>query len=94
MVFKANLPRFEVMVRVDPQVMARLQYAGHFARIEQTNPPDADGSIPVSIQFDLEQEVCAYVLGFGTHMEVVEPPELRDSIVELAVGAIAFHTKQ
>lgn len=92
--FQANLPRYALTVRVDPQVMPRLRYAGHFARIEQTNPPDADGWIPVSIRFDLEEEACAYVLGFGTHMEVVEPPELRDSIVELALEAIAFHTKQ
>ncbi|HAJ60199.1 MAG TPA: transcriptional regulator, partial [Cyanobacteria bacterium UBA8543] len=71
--FQANLPRYVITVRVHPEVMSRLRYAGHFARIEQINPPDADGLIPVSIRFDLEEEACAYVLGFGTHMEVVEP---------------------
>lgn len=92
--FQANLPRYALTVRVDPQVMPRLRYAGHFARIEQIDPPDADNWIPVSIRFDLEEEACAYVLGFGTHIEVVEPPELRERILELAKQAIAFHAKQ
>jgi predicted DNA-binding transcriptional regulator YafY len=91
--FQANLPHYGVKVRVDPAVMPRLRYAGHFARIEQINPSDADGWILVSIRFDIEEEACAYVLGFGAQMEVVEPLELRDRIVELAKQAIAFHTK-
>jgi predicted DNA-binding transcriptional regulator YafY len=92
--FKANLPRYAVMLRVDPEIVPRLRYAGHFARIEQINPPDADGWIPILVRLDLEEEACAYVLGFGAQMEVVEPPELRDRILELAKQAIAFHTKQ
>ncbi|GAA6620125.1 helix-turn-helix transcriptional regulator [Scytonema sp. NUACC26] len=91
--FQANLPQYKVKVRVDPEVIPRLRYAGYFARIEQIEPPDTDGWIPVSIRFDLEAEACAYVLGFGTQMEVIEPPQLRDRILELAYAAIAFHTE-
>jgi predicted DNA-binding transcriptional regulator YafY len=90
--FQANLPCYQVRVRVDPVVMPRLRYAGHFARLGQIHPADADGWIPISMRFDIEAEACAYVLGFGAQMQVLEPVELRDRIVTLAKQAIAFHS--
>jgi predicted DNA-binding transcriptional regulator YafY len=90
--FKANLPRYAVMLRVAPDVLPRLRYAGHFARIEQIDSPDAEGWIPVSIRFDVEEEACAYVLGFGAHVEVLEPPQLRDRVLQAAKEAIALYT--
>jgi predicted DNA-binding transcriptional regulator YafY len=91
--FKAALPRYAVMLRVAPQALPRLHYAGYFARIEQIEPPDADGWIPVAIRFDVEEAACAYVLGFGAQMAVVEPLELRDRVLQAAKEAIAFYTK-
>ncbi len=91
--FKASLPRYLVTVRVAPELLPRLRYAGRFARLEQVNPPDADGWVPVSIRFDVEEQACEYVLGFGAQMEVVEPPELRDRVLQLAKQVIAFHTQ-
>jgi predicted DNA-binding transcriptional regulator YafY len=74
--------------------LPRLRYAKYFARIEQSEPPDTDGWIPVSIRFDLEAEACVYVLGFGTQMEVIKAPQLHDRILKLALAAIAFHTQR
>lgn len=91
--FKANLPFYGVTVRVAPEAMPWLRYAGYFARIEQIDVPDADGWIPVSLRFDVEKAACAYVLGFGAQMEVLEPLELRERIVQTAKEAIALHTK-
>ena len=90
--FQTHLPHYGVTVRVDPAVIPRLRYAGYFARIEQINPPDAEGWIPVSIRFDVEEAACAYVLGFGAQMEVLEPLELRDRVVQAAKEAIALYT--
>lgn len=91
--FKANLPFYGATVRVAPEAMAWLRYAGYFARIEQIDTPDADGWIPVSLRFDIEKAACAYVLGFGAQMEVLEPLELRERIVQTAKEAIALYTK-
>jgi predicted DNA-binding transcriptional regulator YafY len=91
--FKANLPRYEVMLRVAPEALLRLRYAGYFAKIEQIGSPDAEGWISVSMRFDIEEAACAYVLGFGAQIEVLEPLELRDRIVQTAKAAIALYTK-
>ncbi|MBD2059706.1 YafY family transcriptional regulator [Oculatella sp. FACHB-28] len=91
--FKANLPYYGVTVRVAPEAMSWLRYAGYFARIEQMiDAPDAEGWIPVSLRFDVEKAACAYVLGFGAQMEVIEPLELRDRIVQAAKETIALYT--
>lgn len=72
--------------------MSWLRYAGYFARVEQIYPPDGDGWIPVSLRFDIEKAACAYVLGFGGQMKMIEPLELRDRILQAAKEAIALYT--
>jgi predicted DNA-binding transcriptional regulator YafY len=90
--FKANLPRYVVTVRVALELLPRLRYAGRFARLEQVNPPDTDGWVTLSLRFDVEEQACEYVLGFGANMEVVEPLELRDRVLQRALQLIAFYT--
>ncbi|HEY9625637.1 MAG TPA: WYL domain-containing protein [Crinalium sp.] len=92
--FKANLPYYGIMVRVAPEAMPWLRYAGYFSRIEQIHPPDADGWIPIAMRFDIEKAACAYVLGFGAQMEVIEPLELRDRILHTAKETIALYTER
>lgn len=91
--FKANLPHYRIVVRVAPAAMSWLRYAGYFVRIEQIDSPDAKGWIPVSMRFDVAEAACAYVLGFGANMEVLEPLELRDRVLQTAKETIAFYTE-
>ncbi len=91
--FKANLPHYRIVVRVAPTAMLWLRYAGYFARIEQIGSPDAEGWIPVTIRFDVAEAACAYVLGFGAKMEVLEPLELRDRVLQAAKETIGFYTQ-
>ncbi len=92
--FKANLPRYSIIVRVAPAIFPRLRYAGRFARIEQVDAPEADGWLKVHIQFDLEQEACEYVLSFGAQIEVVEPHELREQVIQLAKSVVEFYAQR
>jgi len=92
--FKANLPRYPATVRVDPAILPRLEYAGKSARIEQIDPPDADGWLKVFIQFEIEEQACAYVLGFGPQIEVLEPQELREKVINLAEGVVALYAQK
>lgn len=92
--FKANLPYYGITVRVAPEAMSWLRYAGYFARIEQMiDACDADGWVHISLRFDIEKAACAYVLGFGGQMEVIEPLELRDRVLQAAKEAIALYSE-
>jgi predicted DNA-binding transcriptional regulator YafY len=92
--FIANLPRYTATVRVAPAIIPELGYLGRFARVEHVGPPEADGWAKVSLRFDVIGEACAYVLGFGDQMEVLEPPELRERVIRLAGAVVAFYRAQ
>jgi predicted DNA-binding transcriptional regulator YafY len=90
--FKANLPRYRATVRVSPEVLPRINFAGRFARIEQVDSPDEDGWAKVLIRFDVEEMACEYVLSFGAQMEVLAPDSLREKVIAAAESVIAFYT--
>jgi predicted DNA-binding transcriptional regulator YafY len=89
--FRASLPRYQATLRVAPEVLPRLSYAGRFARIEQTGEPDGDGWAEVRLRFDVEEMAIEYALSFGARVEVIAPPGLRDKVIEMARAVIAFY---
>jgi predicted DNA-binding transcriptional regulator YafY len=92
--FKSNLPQYQTRVRVAPEVFPRLRYAGRFARIESVEPPGADGWVPVSLRFDVDEMACEWALSFGPRVEVLEPESLREKVVSLARSVIAFYDEK
>lgn len=88
---KAALPRYPARVRVHPGIVPRLRYALRFARIEAMGEPEEDGWTTVEIRFQFEEEAIEYVLSFGTRIEVVEPPELRERVIQRAKDVVAFN---
>jgi predicted DNA-binding transcriptional regulator YafY len=89
--FKTHLPRYLATLRAHKSVVPRLPYGGRFARVERVGEADAEGWAEVSMRFQFEEEACEYALGFGTRVEVVEPPSLRDKVVEAAEAVVAFY---
>jgi predicted DNA-binding transcriptional regulator YafY len=91
--FKANLPRYLATVRAAPDALPRIRSGWVFARILHQDPPDAEGWVRLSIQFEVEDEACERVLSLGPQIEVLEPPELREKVLCLAEGIVALHTR-
>ena len=56
-----------------------------FHRSQKVEERYADGSIKMSLRVVLNNELERLILGFGRHIEVVSPPELR--------GNIAYHVR-
>ncbi len=92
--FVASLPRYSVIVRVSPEVPTWMYGVGAYVRIEQIDPPDAEGWSTLHLRLQSEEEACAYVLGFGPQMEVVEPPELRDRVIHLAASIVNSYAQR
>ena len=92
--YRAHLPSYRARVRVRREIVARMPYAGRFARIERTGEPDADGWAEVVLRFDAEEMACEYALGFGTQLEVLEPPSLRERVLAAARSVVDFYTKK
>jgi predicted DNA-binding transcriptional regulator YafY len=92
--FKANLPRYMATIRVDPALLTYMRYMGRYSRIIHIGLPEADGWVPVEMQFDGEHVACEYVLSFGPRAEVVEPEELRKKVIEAAEGVVALYARR
>jgi predicted DNA-binding transcriptional regulator YafY len=89
--FKANLPRYPTVLRVAPEILARVLGGGLYMQVESTHVVDVEGWTKVHIQFDVEEQARSYVLGWGDRLEVLEPPELREQVIAYAEKVVRFY---
>lgn len=89
--FKAKFPRYSVTVRVHPDALWRLQFAGRFSSVEHIGAPEADGWLPVQMNYQVPENACENLIGLGAQVEIVEPEELRGMVVALAQSVMAFY---
>jgi predicted DNA-binding transcriptional regulator YafY len=89
--FVAALPRYPVTVRIAPEALRQIRRAGRYARIEQAEEPDADGWIKLHLLFEMEETACGYLLSLGTRVEILEPQDLREKILQLARNVLASY---
>jgi predicted DNA-binding transcriptional regulator YafY len=89
--FKASLPQYQTKVRIAPEAFPFMRFAGRFARVLQTDTPDADGWIMVTLRFDVEEMAIGYALSFGEKLEVLEPTTLRTKVIKEARNLIRFY---
>ena len=91
--FVAALPRYPATVRLAAELFGQLYGLGGYVQVERTSPPDADGRVTVDLRFQLEEEACRFVLGFGAQIEAVRPPELRALVARRAAEVAAFYAQ-
>lgn len=82
--FLVGLPQYPAVVRAQADSIPRLYSAAKFARIEQVHPPDSAGWCRVDIRFEVIEEATDYVLSLGAQIEVLEPAELRQRVIDTA----------
>lgn len=89
--FKSSIPRFYATFRVHPEVLPRLWAAGRFAKVERMGEVDGEGWTRVEMRFQFEEEAAEVALSFGARLEVLDPPSVRERVVELARGVVEFY---
>jgi predicted DNA-binding transcriptional regulator YafY len=88
--FKAGIPRYSTVVRVDAALLPRLRSEGWNARIEREYPPDADGRVTLALALEGDEDRAGeVVLGYGAQIEVLEPQSLREKVLHAAQGIVA-----
>lgn len=90
--FQSNLPRYPATLRVRSDALPRLRQIWRYARIDTVGPPDSEGWHVLGVQFEVEDEACAYVLSLGPAVEVLEPTELRQKVIALAEATSRLYT--
>jgi hypothetical protein len=91
--FEASLPKYAVRVRVAAEHVPMLpQLFGDWMRtLAEQTPPASDGSLTLSLTFDSLEYARTRMLGLGTMVEVLDPPELRAAVADHARRIAAFY---
>lgn len=93
--FRASFPRYSVRVRVSPEMTPVLpQIYGERVRerLAEAGPPDAEGRVTIEVIYETFEAARTELLGLGPDVEVIEPVELRESLITLAERVLAFYT--
>lgn len=90
--FKANLPRYPAVLRINERLLQRIRMA-RYAKIVRTEHAD-DGWLLADIEFQALDSACEYVLGLGAQIEVLEPAELRAAVIAQAKEIVALYGEQ
>lgn len=85
--FKAQLPRYPATLRVHPDAVMWLYTLG-YSKVERLEPADADGWQVAHMLFEVLDHAAQSVLGLGGLVAVIEPPELRDKVIEGAQAVL------
>lgn len=95
--FSASLSRYPVVVRIKAETLPQLpQAVGAWITplIEQADEPDTTGAIRVTLTFESLEHARTRMLSWGALMEVIEPRELRESVIEFATRIAALYAAE
>jgi predicted DNA-binding transcriptional regulator YafY len=86
--FRAGLPKYFVTVLADPAAMPWIRYRGW--RVQSEEP--AGDRVRVALRFDADHEALQFALSLGAHVEVLEPEDLRDRVLQAAAGLVELYS--
>lgn len=89
--FITRLPQYRATVRVAPAALRQLRRGGRYARIEAAEAADADGWTVVQLDLETEEWASELVLSLGAAIEVLDPLELRSSIIRESAAMVALY---
>jgi len=90
---KSSAPNYLATFWVAPSVLLRLNFAGRFARVRETDVTDERGWRKVFIGFDVDEMACEYAVSFGPNIEVIEPLALREKVIAMTRSTLEFYSK-
>jgi predicted DNA-binding transcriptional regulator YafY len=95
--FQTKWPTYPVCVRISPAfvpILPQIMGESVHTLIEEADSPDVEGWITLMLTFDSFESARSSILGFGTMVEVLEPQELRQSIIHFATGIAQFYKER
>lgn len=95
--FRASWPSYPVTIRIAPgfvPILPQVLGEGMHTLLKQAEPPDAEGRITLTLTYETLQSARTSILGLGTNVEVLEPEELRESVVDFATRIVSFYAQK
>ncbi len=91
--FEDQMGRYEVTVRVPPGAETELvdAFGEGVYHLLNGSEPDEDGRVKLCLTFPSAEDAARELLGLGTAVEVVEPPNLRRRMARKATAVAEFY---
>lgn len=86
--FLQRIPIYPVILRVHPDTMT---YFNHMMAGRYEILVDDGGWLTLRVTYTVFEEARTSVLGLATHVEVLEPTELHDTVIAMAQAIVAKH---
>lgn len=94
--FEAQYDQYEVTLRLLPQgipLLIQMFGEGIHTLVEQAGGMDDQGCCALTLTFESADDACRKLMGLGTAVEVVGPPELRRQMRDTAQQLIEFYSQ-
>ena len=91
--FQANLLQYPVRVRLSPQTTAFMaqRWSDSVREKIEAAATDDNGWCEITLIFESLEWARNELMPFGPGIEILDPPELREEIIRLATGIVAFY---
>jgi predicted DNA-binding transcriptional regulator YafY len=89
--FLSQLPSYTTTLRVKQSLLPRIK-SWRYARVDDIAPVATDGWLTIQVDFEVIEAACERVLSLGKDVIVLEPAELRDSVLSTAQAIIQQYT--
>ncbi|MGC5325995.1 helix-turn-helix transcriptional regulator [Brevibacillus sp. SYSU BS000544] len=90
--FKANLPRYPARVNIKDSIIERIS-SERFVKVLQMGTMK-NGWVDAELEFNTLESACQIILGYGSHIEVLEPIELRDEVISNVNAIVELYQLQ
>lgn len=92
-VFESNLRRLPVTLRIAPHLVDELPNIwGQWVRpIIEQGVDMPDGWRQITVYYEALEHAYGEILSLGAQAEVIDPPELRDRIIDIATRVVQFY---
>lgn len=89
----ARLPRYPVVLRAKPELLPKIR-SWRYTHVEAVSPPDEQGNVTICVRFEIEDDARECVLSCGARVEVLDPPALREQVINAAREIIALYERR
>jgi predicted DNA-binding transcriptional regulator YafY len=92
--FEVQHDQYEVTLRLPPKgipLLIQMFGEGIHTLLEQSGGSDDQGCCTLTLTFESPDDACRKLLGLGTAIEIINPKELRDQMLNTAQELAAFY---
>jgi len=94
--FEASLNQYPVRLRVAPETAQIMEqfWGGDVRHQIEAATPDQDGWRQITLNYDTIESARSSLIALGPAVEILDPPDLREAVIQLAASILSFYHRE